>query len=266
MSTPPSSSEVTALLERAAAEAPPVAGGLPHAAVLRGTTLRRRRRVRRAAGSLAVAAALVGGVVMVSADGTGMLSGQGHEERLTGRPPRVAEAPVLERQRPMAEVFTTLVGEYGALSDVRGHENPETVLPGEAFVQATLTDDDGPAYTSAWVTDHRSAIQHVGTFGTGQQADSCVDLDLSGDPGSTCREVAGAVVVVQNVPTYSDERDRGEYCLVVTAFRDGDRVVTITEYNSTHERGGPTRPAPPLTVDQLTDLATDPGWDDARLG
>ena len=257
------SSDISTLLERAAAEAPPVRPSLTDGAVRRGTTLRRRRRARQGLASLSVAAVVVGGFALTSEwdapTSPGKVPGVSEDVRV---PDRIAGAPRLVEARSIAEAMAAAFAPYGTVTGVVAGDGWGD---GERYARATLVDATGPASINAGVADRRSHVGHVGTTERGQTVDSCADLDLAAVPDVRCDEVGGTVLVWGSTPTYSDERDRGEYSRDLTAFRPDGLVTWFSAYNSGAEKAGPNRSDPPLTFDQLEQIATDDVWATVRL-
>lgn len=258
------SNDLTALLERAADEAPATRPTLTDGAVRRGTTLRRRRRAAQGLASLSVAAVVVGGLALAA--GWDDASAPRHRVPSASEdvrvPDRVADAPRLVPARSIDEALAAAFAPYGTVSDVVHGDGWED---GDRYAGATLTDAVGPASINAGVADRRSHVLHIGTTELGQVVESCADLDLSAVPDFGCTEVAGAVIVSGRTRTYQDERDRGEYSLDLTAFRADGLVTWISSYNAAAEKGGVNRAAPPLTLDELEEIATDDIWSTVGL-
>lgn len=220
--------------------------GLVAGAVDRGRRRRRRRRLRSGLESvlvvvlLALPIAAAGYVLRARPDGPS-----------TASQPAVAESPAADRApvgpEAVARTLVRLLSSTGRVSDVRS----TTSSIGESVGTVGYDDGRGPAAVSAVVS-----VRKAGATAAGAGEWSC-----AGDPaiGCTARTLPdGSVLVTRQHPAPGTV---GTASWSATVGRPDGTVVSVREWNSARAKGAPAgRTHPPLSLDRLVSIATDPDW------
>ncbi|MFC7221208.1 hypothetical protein ACFQLX_24040 [Streptomyces polyrhachis] len=256
-------------IRRAGDEAVP-APDLATRGLRRGKQLRRRRRA-----GIAVAAALVVGGVGVTAGtlGDGLLGGDGG----TSSPAAASKSPAGGGTLSAEAVADLVAGELrrverlGADHEVsvlysRGTAAPEgksedKALAGNPF--ATLVFDDGGGKAGVSVSFERQDPAYLRQSGHL----SCPDKETTKyDSCKVTKLAGGATLVLYQGYTYPDNRPGPRDWSATYATKDG-AMVRASALNSTEEKGAPTtRKQPPLTLDQLKELALSKAWQPILAG
>ncbi|MER5865171.1 hypothetical protein [Kitasatospora sp. NPDC002040] len=230
----------------------------------RGRRAWRRRRAGTALGT-ALALALVGGsVYLVALGGPAVSTGPAisSEAPVPPNPSGTRSAapsstrtsgPVLV---PTERVLTALRASLptGTFSGVEGLEDQDIEIDG---AMVSLRFDDGRGVSAVSVSVTRRAPR---TAAAAQQL--CVTR--SGGSAEGCRTSTladGSVLTVFQGLEFPDGRADTKLWSAVLSGPDG-RLIELTEWNAPASKGEPvSRPAPPLTADQLTAAVTSRAWD-----
>ncbi|MBV2154610.1 hypothetical protein [Kitasatospora sp. SUK 42] len=199
-----------------------------------GRRLRRRRRAGTAAGAAALALAGVGGAAL-----GGLLPGQG--AAVAGPAAASPAGPVSgpEFQRMLTELLPPGTVQEG---EGRGTES------GTPQVRLTLDDGHGPAQYLFWIT--RFGVGDVGCPARQTQDDACTEATLPDGDHLRLYQAATRGGEPAGSKTWSAVLTGKGYQL---ALQEWNRKPL--------EQGTPiTRTDPPLTMDQLSKVVTDPRW------
>ncbi|MFF0270038.1 hypothetical protein [Kribbella sp. NPDC004536] len=248
--------QLTNLMQRATENLEPVSPDLLERTVAQGTRLRRRRTTL-----LAVSG---GGAVLATA---GLIAGGIH---VLGSPADTAAAGT-----PIAKPSAKSPGEVWA---TQVKPTPTSTKPHMAEYKKTLStlktlvSAPGRTFSSpdAWGGDGFSAAAYVVDDGHGA---SRVEVGLSGAPeqnpcvpvrqGCSTLPDGSVLFTLKESPEYTDSR-QSQYGVVsnyVLLIRRDGRSINLTSYNGPAEKDKPhTRPAPLLSVKELTAIAKSKAW------
>ncbi|MER7674046.1 hypothetical protein ABTY61_37085 [Kitasatospora sp. NPDC096128] len=144
----------------------------------------------------------------------------------------------------------------GQVTSAKGTGTESTPgMPGGAG--ATLVFDDGHGKAAMGISFSRTASNDPGRTQNACPDRKTVPYDActsTGLPGG------GSVTVLQGYE-YPDRRATTKWWNARLIGQDG-RLIQLSEWNSAAEKGSPdSRPAPPLSPEQLTAIVTDKSWD-----
>lgn len=239
----------------------------------RGRRAWRRRRAVAVVGS-ATALALVsgGGYLLTTGSGPGASLGPAASASPSGTPssgsatPSGSAVPVpagsgrtsgpvpVPTERVLAALKAALPA--GSFSGVEGMENKD--IPVDAAL-VSVRFDDGKGIGQVSVSVKRTAQQQTAAEAPGLR---CPDPKLLAYDACRTSTLAdgSALTLFQGLEYPNGEADTKRWSATLSG-KDG-RLITITEWNAPQDKGAPTtRPAPPLTTDQLTAAATSRAWD-----
>lgn len=224
------------LMRRATETLEPRYPDLVERGMRRGVVRRRRRRVLSVAATAAAVALTVGGIAAIQAN-LGPQAGQPPVAGFsTPKPstPEVSATPVPPPPASPAETLTTLRALVPGLSTSGGK------TWGDDFIGAGLFVDDGQGKT--WLD---MGIQTV------KYTPSCADQP----PSQNCRVMPDGTFL----RSYSGSDGQGAYNSVVLEYPDR-RAIYLTSTNSLGLKKPAVRPEPPLSIDQLVEMAYSKSW------
>ncbi|MFJ8044063.1 hypothetical protein ACIRBX_26535 [Kitasatospora sp. NPDC096147] len=248
---------------------------LESAGLARGRRAWRRRQAGRAIGVATALALVSGGAYLFTQPGgptappapaggpTPSATAPSGAATPSGSPSATASGPGSGRTSgpvpvPTDRVVAALKSAFppGTFTDVHGMEEQDMERDG-TFVEARFDDGAGAAQIAVEVSRHAQQVQ----MPTGSQF-GCKAAEV--DPTAVCRVETladGSLLRVHQGLEYPDGREKTKYWSAVLAGKDG-RLVRIDEWNAPVSKGVPvSRPAPPLTVAQLTAALRSGAWD-----
>ncbi|TDD47331.1 hypothetical protein E1263_34785 [Kribbella antibiotica] len=222
------------LMRRATETLEPRYPDLVERGIRRGVVRRRRRRVLSVVASAAAVALTVGGVAVVQAQ--------------IG--PRASLPPIAGPSTPAAKTSPTKPVPLPPASPAQTLRTLKKLLPGlqtsgaktwgDDFIAAGLFIDDG--HGKAWL---EMGIQTV------KYDPNCTDQP----PSQNCKVRPDGTFL----RSYRGAEGRLVYNAVVLEYPDR-RAINLTSTSGTGTKGSPSRPEPPLSIDQLVELADNQGW------
>lgn len=244
---PPHDSGVTELLRRASDDLTPDVDRLVRGGITRGRSRQRRARIGTTVASLAVIG-VVGGLAAVVPQGG---PDSARDPGIATEGPSATEAPTAE---PPAPATTER-----ALADFRAEQVPSTV---NGIVGTQLGAEPRPTDTIAGDDDEKVAyfpydgMEAAVVLQLNQMLSVArceeVNAHLDGD----CVELADGTVQLTWGPSLAD----GVTCQGVSAYRYG-YVVSANSCNAaTSKDSPPLAPEPPLSIEQLAQVATSEVW------
>ena len=244
----PHDSGVTELLRRASDDLTPDVDRLVRGGITRGRSRQRRARIGTTVASLAVI-----GVVGALAAVVPQLEGAD-----SARDPGIATEGPSATATPTAEPPAPATTER-ALADFRAAQVPSIVngivgtgLAAEPRPTDTLADDNDEKIAYFPYDGMEAAV--VVMFNQLLSVARCEEVNA--DLGGSCVELADGTVQLTWGPTLAD----GVTCQGVSAYRYG-YVVSANSCNAaTGKDSPPLAPQPPLSIEQLTQIATSEVW------
>ena len=243
----PHDSGVTELLRRASDDLTPDVDRLVRGGITRGRSRQRRARIGTTVASLAVI-----GVVGALAAVVPQLDGAD-----SARDPGIATEGPSATETPTAEPPPATTER--ALADFRAAQVPSIVngivgtgLAAEPRPTDTLADDNDEKIAYFPYDGMEAAV--VVMFNQLLSVARCEEVNA--DLGGSCVELADGTVQLTWGPTLAD----GVTCQGVSAYRYG-YVVSANSCNAaTGKDSPPLAPQPPLSIEQLTQIATSEVW------
>ncbi|MEV7775599.1 hypothetical protein [Kitasatospora sp. NPDC086791] len=165
-----------------------------------------------------------------------------------------SSAPTVVTGDEVLATFQALLPK-GETTEAKGHGTDDDRTKG-TFVGADLVFDDGQgkSLVQLGIQKHRP--------GQGQPRTCPTDLELARiDSCAVTTLPDGSRLQLLQGYEYSDGRAGTKEWSAALSGPDG-REITVSEWNAAQEKGAPdSRPAPPLTLDQLRAVVTDRSWD-----
>ncbi len=226
------------LMRRATETLEPRYPDLVERGMRRGVVRRRRRRALSVAATAAAVALTVGGIAVVQAN-LGPLAGQppvaGPSTPEPPKPsaPAVSATPVAPPPASPAETLTTLKGLVGL-------QTSGGKTWGDNFIAAGLLVDDGQG--KAWLEVGLQTVKY--------------DPNCTDQPSSqNCKVMPDGTFL----RSYRGSDDATVYNSVILEYPDR-RAISLTSTNSLGLKKPPVRPEPPLSIDQLVEMAYSVSW------
>ena len=244
------------LMNRAVSTLDPHTGRLVAGGIARGKTRRRRRYVGLGAEVVMSAAVLAALVVVAMQFVTARPHGSATQPALAPTSPTVPPPPKSTPVRAVAvtpqiaaQTLIDLVPRY--LGKVGIDKLTGRSAPGQALTEVVIDDGHGAAQVDV-------AFSYPVN---GQSSTTFVCDDPSADKSGCSTTADGTKLWAQQGYEYPADPSRGAREWSVSVLRPNGLQVDLSEWNAPAEKDAPqTRPAPPLTIAQLTAIATSKQW------